>query len=149
MPFCRVGSQEFYAQKRVVNHNREHGIKADDQAMEQRESTRFETARTTAMGARRNQSGEAFNIITANYTRNDNGQTLASKVGPQECIADGIKVITTLCSSDIKHSHGRSCGGIPTEAATHRGITARPAVRPQVSQVLPPGRASLSSSHTA
>ncbi|GIL82648.1 hypothetical protein Vretifemale_11568 [Volvox reticuliferus] len=71
--------EEVYATKRVVNYNREHGIKAADQAMEQREATKYETARAMGSGARRNQSGESYNIISLDYNRNNSGQALASK----------------------------------------------------------------------
>ncbi|GLC53214.1 hypothetical protein PLESTB_000720500 [Pleodorina starrii] len=68
-----------YATKRVDHYNREHGIKAADQAAEQREAARFEGACAAGTGARRNQGGESFNIITLDYKPTSGGQTLASK----------------------------------------------------------------------
>ncbi len=72
--------QELYASRRVENYNREHGIKAADQAMEQREANRFESARVGGTGARRNQGGESYNILTQDYNRSSGGQSLENKV---------------------------------------------------------------------
>lgn len=73
-------SQEVYAFKRATNYQREHNIWASDMAAEQRKESKYDTARAAGTGQRRNQGGEAFNIITLGSNTNSGGQAFAAKV---------------------------------------------------------------------
>ncbi|GFR52764.1 hypothetical protein Agub_g15364 [Astrephomene gubernaculifera] len=76
-------NEEVYTAKRTAHLSRERGVWAADQALQQREADRYDSARAGGTGALRNRGGQSYDIITLDPLAGGRGQALAAKESAQ------------------------------------------------------------------